>query len=78
MLVSRSQTFLPFFVSVRLREPDDVVGLRIDSDYASRPRFTKLEQGSKAAVIVRVLIRVSPVLRLSSVQSDLPARIPAQ
>ena len=54
-----------------------MVGLRIDSKYASRPRFTKLEQGSKAAVTPSALIRVSPVLKLSSVQSDWPARIPA-
>ena len=48
MLVLRSQTFsasldfLPFCETVRLCEPNDVVGLRIDSEYASRLRFVKL------------------------------------
>ena len=43
-----------------------MVGLRIDSEYTCRPRFTKLEQGSKAAVTLRALIPVSHILKLSS------------
>ena len=45
--------FLPFRMRVRLCDPNDVVGLRINSKYACRPYFTKLEQGSKAAMTLR-------------------------
>ena len=54
--------FLPFCVRVRLREPNDVLGLCIDSEYVSRPHFTKLEQGSKVAATLQALIRVSSIL----------------
>ena len=69
---------LPLCVRVWLHETNDVVGLHIDSENACRLCFTKLEQGSKAAVILQSLLRVSLVLKLSPVQFDWPARIPAR